>query len=217
MAIRLKTQRNRRSNGRHDKRQHNNEPADYAQIQPAQDIQQVDRGAAKHNLGGCCPEMQHTQIQTHIHSQEQQIQEGGRTQLLNETHFPVLHFHQEKMASNVEQVMNLACCSKEDAERALLETNQSVIDAVDKLLDAPKVRGDKYIPPRPTIDDGLTDEVRNKLKQARELFDLLNAAPRASGTEKRQEVVPRDEESVETNVPALSFEPPRAESPVESS
>lgn len=82
--------------------------------------------------------------------------------------------------------MNLACCSRENAERALSETNDSVIDAVDKLLDTPKTKGDKYVPPTPAIDDGLTEEVRNKIKQARELFDALNAGRLASETTKMQ-------------------------------
>lgn len=104
--------------------------------------------------------------------------------------------------------MNLACCTKEEAEKALADAKDSVIDAVDHLLEVPPVRGAKFIPPKPTIHDGLTEEVRGKLKQARELFEILNAAPRVSGTEKTQEVSvgPTDEPAV-AHVPVLSSGP----------
>jgi hypothetical protein len=127
------------------------------------------------------------------------------------------------MATKLEQVMNLACCSQKDAEDALLKSNDDVIEAVDRLLEVPKVKGNKYLPPKPTIDDGLTDEVRNKLKQARDMFDLLNAARPAGGTQKTQghlefeggqidRLRPDDSaEQGQTQVPTIpSFEPSQA-------
>lgn len=131
------------------------------------------------------------------------------------------------MATPVEQVMNLACCSKEDAQRALANTKNNVIDAVDMLLEKPVVRGDRLLPPKPTINDGLTDEVRNKLKQARELAEILNAGARAAETKRTQErpivqgaveFLPQEEQSAVGDLPLLpSSEPSQAGNPAGSS
>lgn len=116
------------------------------------------------------------------------------------------------MASLVEQVMNLACCSKEDAQRALANTKNNVIDAVDMLLDRPVVKGEKFLPPKPTINDGLTEEVRNKIKQARELAEILNAGARVAETKRTQErpvvqgvveFLPQEDLPVQVQVPAI--------------
>lgn len=130
------------------------------------------------------------------------------------------------MASKVEQVMNLACCSKEVAEKALVDANNDVVGAVDKLMDTPKAKGDKYVRPPPTIDDGLTEEVRNKIKQVRELSEALNAGRLASETTKMQagssvEILqPRtaDEQAVVAQLPSVPTSGPSKEgSPAESS
>lgn len=116
------------------------------------------------------------------------------------------------MASLVEQVMNLACCSKEDAQRALANTKNNVIDAVDMLLDKPVVKGETFLPPKPTINDGLTEEVRNKIKQVRELAEILNAGARAAETKRTQErpvvqgaveFLPQEDLPVEVQVPGI--------------
>lgn len=131
------------------------------------------------------------------------------------------------MATPVEQVMNLACCSREDAERILAETSD-VIEAVDRLLSKPVVKGEKFLPPKPTIDDGLTEEVRNKIKQARELAEILNAGARAAETKRTQErpvvqgaveFLPQsDQQEDHLQVPTLpSSERSQEESPAKSS
>lgn len=56
-----------------------------------------------------------------------------------------------------------------------------IVDVIAYLLDPPATSGAKYIPPKPVIDDGLTPEVREKLKVARELSDRLNSLHKPIG------------------------------------
>ena len=79
--------------------------------------------------------------------------------------------------SSVEQVVLFTGVSEERAKEALDAHEGSVFKAVDFLSEAPMTSGTKYIPPKPVVDDGLTDEVRNKLRDARKLADLLTFAP----------------------------------------
>jgi hypothetical protein len=75
-------------------------------------------------------------------------------------------------------VVSLAGCTEAEAVAALAKHNNDVLAAVDSLLATPAVSGNKYIPPKPKVDDGLTEEVRAKLARAREYAELLNASPR---------------------------------------
>jgi len=79
--------------------------------------------------------------------------------------------------SSVEQVVLFTGASEERAKEALDVHGGSVLKAVEALSEAPKTSGTKYIPPAPVVHDGLTDEVRNKLRDARKLADLLTFAP----------------------------------------
>lgn len=66
------------------------------------------------------------------------------------------------------------------------KTEQEVLNAVEHLgtydlveiasylLEPPPCSGNRYVPPPPKIDDGLTPEVRAKLAEARRFVDLLN-------------------------------------------
>lgn len=56
-----------------------------------------------------------------------------------------------------------------------------MVDVIAYLLDPPPNPGAKYIPPKPVIDDGLTPEVREKLKVARDLSDKLNSLHKPIG------------------------------------
>ncbi len=49
-----------------------------------------------------------------------------------------------------------------------------IVEITSYLLQPPPCSGNKYVPPPPKIDDGLTPEVRAKLAEARRFVDLLN-------------------------------------------
>ncbi len=73
-----------------------------------------------------------------------------------------------------ELVANLANVDLPTAERALLE-HKEVWLAVDALVQKPVTAGDKYIPPKPKIDTGLTLEQTEICEKGRWLQDRVNA------------------------------------------
>ena len=78
---------------------------------------------------------------------------------------------------SVEQVIAMTGVSHDVANKALEENGGDVIAAVDALSKPPSISGTRYIPPTPKIDDGLTDEVRDNLRKARQFSDILSASP----------------------------------------
>ena len=74
----------------------------------------------------------------------------------------------------VDVVMELTGCGPLDAVRALTE-HKSIEDAVDALLTKPTVSGDKYIPAKPKIETGLSEEQEERCKKGRWLQDKVNA------------------------------------------
>lgn len=73
-----------------------------------------------------------------------------------------------------ELVMELAGVSKEVAEEALAK-HKEVWLAVDALMERPAVAGDKYIPPKPKVNTGLTSEQEALCERGRWLQDRVNA------------------------------------------
>lgn len=78
---------------------------------------------------------------------------------------------------SVEQVIAMTGVAEDVAKKALEENGEDVIAAVDALSKPPSISGTRYIPPTPKIDDGLTDEVRDNLRKARQFSDILSASP----------------------------------------
>jgi len=76
-----------------------------------------------------------------------------------------------------EQVIAMTGVSEEIAKKVLEESGGDILVAVERLSIPPTISGTRYIPPPPVIDDGLTDEVRENLKKARQFADILNASP----------------------------------------
>lgn len=74
-------------------------------------------------------------------------------------------------------IVSMTGVSEEIAKKALEENGNDVIAAIDALSKPPTISGTRYIPSTPKIDDGLTDEVRENLKKARQFSDILSASP----------------------------------------
>ena len=115
-----------------------------------------------------------------------------------------------------ELVMELAGVDKETAERALAEHKQVWL-AVDALLVKPVVSGEKYLPPKPVVDTGLSEEQEALCKRGRWLQDQVNAVFSVAHSQIRQ-VDPQQAESVELPLLDDSVEsvvpPPPSSSPL---
>jgi hypothetical protein len=72
-------------------------------------------------------------------------------------------------------ISQLTGCSQEEASQALLKY-ETVVDAVESLLPpAPVVSGSKYIPSKPIVDSGLSDEQKELCERGRWLQGKINA------------------------------------------
>ena len=72
-------------------------------------------------------------------------------------------------------VQQLTGCSREEAEKALIE-HQTVLDAVESLIPTnPVVSGNKYIPLKPKVDTGMDPEQIALCERGRWLQDKVNA------------------------------------------
>ena len=80
--------------------------------------------------------------------------------------------------SDVDQVVKMTGVTADVAKKALEDNGNDVIAAVDALSVPPTISGTRYIPLTPKVDDGLDEETRQKLRDARAFSDILNASPR---------------------------------------
>lgn len=72
-------------------------------------------------------------------------------------------------------IQHMTGCTREEAEKALLH-HETVLDAIESLIPAnPVVKGAKYIPTKPVIDNGLDPEQDALCKKGRWLQDRVNA------------------------------------------
>lgn len=106
--------------------------------------------------------------------------------------------------SEIDQVVVNTGVSEDIARKALEENGNDVISAIDALSTPRPIKGTRYIPPTPTIDDGLNDEVRSKLREARAFADILNASPKNDLRGKAaSHYSPANEDLAEQQTPAV--------------
>ena len=80
------------------------------------------------------------------------------------------------MSQDESMVMSMLDCTLEEAKEYLLKAGGDVLLAIENNMKVPEVSGSKYIPPPPKINDGLTDEVREKLNEARKISEAFSAS-----------------------------------------
>lgn len=105
----------------------------------------------------------------------------------------------------VDTVMELASVDRAIAQEALNQ-HKEVWLAVDALLTRPMAAGDRFIPPPPEIDHGLTPEQDALCRRGRWLQDQVNVVFSVAHSKIRTQPDP----------PALEAEAPPAELPQES-
>jgi len=112
----------------------------------------------------------------------------------------------------MELVMELAGVDEATAKRALLE-HETVEDAVDALLVKPVVSGERFLPPPPTIDRGMTEEQEARCKKGRWLQDQVNAVFSVAHSKTRTQPAPEAPSESEASrldaaSPSLPVAPP---------
>lgn len=88
------------------------------------------------------------------------------------------------MERDVLFIMSMTASTREEAEAALLKF-QTVEDAIDALLVRPVSSGDKYIPPPPKVDTGMTPEQEARCMKGRWLQDQVNVVFSAAHSKTR--------------------------------
>lgn len=78
----------------------------------------------------------------------------------------------------IQQVISMLGCTEDQAKQYLIASDGDVLAAIDANLVVPVISGTKHMPPPRVVDDGLTDETRQKLNEARTFSTLLNASHR---------------------------------------
>jgi len=76
------------------------------------------------------------------------------------------------------QVITFTGCTEQVAKETLEKCEGDVLEAIILLSNSPEVSGNKYIPDTPKINDGLTDEQRENIRNARKLADMFTSSPR---------------------------------------
>ena len=82
------------------------------------------------------------------------------------------------MSSQVEQVMMYTGASRGDAEKALVDQNGSIVDAIAILTPVPPVSGTKHIPAPPVVDAGHDADTLERIRLGRLMADMLSASAR---------------------------------------
>jgi len=72
-------------------------------------------------------------------------------------------------------VQQMTGCTREEAEKALLH-HETVLDAIESLIPAnPIIRGAKYIPAKPVVNNGLDPEQAERCERGRWIQDKVSA------------------------------------------
>ena len=115
----------------------------------------------------------------------------------------------QAMASDkeVQMIMSLTGVNEETASAAYLRY-ETTEDAIDALLQKPVTQGDKYLPQKRKLDNGLTPEQEERCKRGRWLQDKVNVVFSVAHSKS----LPQQDELLEDQKP--SVDSPSVELPV---
>lgn len=91
----------------------------------------------------------------------------------DEDNYIISHGPTEEVAQ-YKTVMELTGCNDVIAIHAILKAKGDIVEAVDSLLKKPVCKGDTYLPSKPKINDGLSDEQKALCERGRWLQDKVN-------------------------------------------
>lgn len=98
-----------------------------------------------------------------------------------------------------EWLQRMTGCSREQAEEAMRLYTDEIYLALEYLMPRKETPGDKYIPPKPRVDTGLSPEQQERCQKGRELQDKVNAVFSVAHSQKKTQPAPLEplEQSVE--------------------
>lgn len=91
----------------------------------------------------------------------------------DEDNFAISHGPVEAVAQ-YETVMELTGCKDVIAIHAIIKAKGDIVEAVASLLSKPVCKGDTYLPSKPKVDTGLSDEQKALCERGRWLQDKVN-------------------------------------------
>lgn len=104
-------------------------------------------------------------------------------------------------------IQQMTGCSEEEAKAALLN-HETVLDAIESLIPANPVNsGAKYIPPKPTIQNGLDEEQAAICAKGRWLQDKVNAVFSVAHSKIQEQNLPVSEQQTSPALADLEPEP----------
>jgi NACalpha-BTF3-like transcription factor len=102
-------------------------------------------------------------------------------------------------------VQELAGVDKDTAIATLEATQWNVEDAIDRLLQKPVCKGDQYIPQKPKVNTGLSDEQKALCERGRWLQSKVNEVVSVAHSQIRNQQVPSAEQTEELPVENLTL------------
>ena len=104
-----------------------------------------------------------------------------------------------------------------DSFKLAVKFKGDVVAAIESVFEKPETAGDKYIPPKPKVDSGLTPEQEELCRRGRWLQDQVNAvfSVAHSKTQTRPETVPetsplKNQPEVFLGAETLALEPKKS-------
>ena len=130
-----------------------------------------------------------------------------------EDEYEIVHETPPETTAAIATIRSLVGCGYVTAWTAYHKNNQDVVAAVDALIVKPVVSGERYIPPPPKVDTGMTPEQEERCRKGRWLQDQVNAVFSVAHSKTRtlqDELVPSASQASPPDAasPALPAAPP---------
>ena len=108
------------------------------------------------------------------------------------------------MDENIDMIQNLTGCTRDMVISHYTMHKGDIILTIDSLIEKPACEGDKFIPPPPKIDNGLSAEQQELCLRGRDLQDKVNVVFSVAHSKSRS---PQDHEVVEPPHKMVSYFP----------
>jgi hypothetical protein len=94
---------------------------------------------------------------------------------MDEDDYEISHVTPPEVTEKCAMIQEMVGCGYVKAWQALMHNDQDVVLAIDALLTKPVISGEKYLPKKPVIDHGLSEEQKERCDRGRWLQDQVNA------------------------------------------